>query len=388
MVVIIAIIPTSIYFYMNMNALHERTQIYARQIGFLMGTHLEEQNPIFMSFSSRVWEVMKSDRIYSFRLVGADGKEIIQLGEPKQRVFAMTVEFKNFPPEHPIKTAVIQHDVSPLFLRTGRVFGVHLTVASVLTLLVYTFPMRALRQAVSDVKHAYAQVIQADKLSAIGEVYASLSHEINNPLSILLSRVKLLLRSTQNQQFSQELIHDLEVIERHGTRISDIVRGLLTFARKTPFKFVETNLNQVIAETVTLVEKPFAKEGVRITTALDPELPAFSGSPNHLQQVFLNFLNNARDAMPEGGQITIRTFATKTHVAVEIQDNGMGMAQDIRDKIFEPFFSTKKVGKGTGLGLPISYGIIRDHSGEIEVQSHPGEGTTFQVMFPREEVRR
>lgn len=387
MIIIIAILPTVLYFYMSMSSIHERAQVYASQFGFLVGTHLERRNPIFANLSSRLWEVMKNDRVLSLQLLGAEGEEIMRIGESKHQVFVMTAEVYSFPPEHPVKSAVIQHNIRPVFLKAARVFGVHFFVASVLTMVVYAIPMRALQQAITDVKSAHAQIIHSDKLSAIGEVYASLTHEINNPLSILLSRVKLVISSARERQFPPDLVRDLEVIERHGTRIAGIIHGLLTFARKTPLEFVKTDLNQVLAEAIALVEKPFAKKGVRIETILSRDLPAFSGSPNHLQQVFLNLLNNARDAMPDGGRIIIRPFKTKTLLGVEIQDNGTGIASDIRDRIFEPFFTTKDAGKGTGLGLSVSYGIIRDHGAEIEVESMPGEGTTFRVTFPRQEVK-
>ncbi len=388
MIIIIAILPTALYFYMSMNSIHERAEIYASQIGFLINTHLEKRDPIFMSLSSRLWEVMKNDSVLSLRLLGAEGKEIMQIGEPKNQVSVMTVEMRNFPPEHLVKSIVIQHDVRPLFFKAVRVFGVHLFVASVLFLVVYAIPMRALRQAADHVKSAHAQLIHSDKLSAIGEVYSSLTHEINNPLSILLSRVKLVIASAQKRQFPPDLVRDLEVIERHGTRIAGIIRELLTFARKTPFEFKVIDLNRVIEKAITLVGKPFAKEGIRVETALSPELLIFLGSQNHLQQVIINLLNNARDAMPQGGEIMIRTSRTKTHVVAEIQDNGIGIARDLLDKIFEPFFTTKEVGKGTGLGLSVSYGIIRDHDGEIEVKSTPGKGTIFRMVFPQKEVKR
>jgi len=388
MVVLIAILPTALYFYISLSSLHERAEVYASQMGFLIGTHLERSDPMFANLSSRLWEVMKNDRVLFLQLLGTESQEIVRIGEPKHQMFVMTAEVRSFPPEHRVKSVVIQHDVRPLILKAGRVFGVHLVVASMLILIVYVIPIRALRQAVDHVKIAHAQIIHSDKLSAIGEVYASLTHEINNPLSILLSRVKLLISSAQEQQFPPELVRDLEVIERHGTRIANIIRGLLTFARKTPFEFIEIDLNQVINGAIALVEKPFAKEGIRIETALVPESLTFLGSHNHLLQVFLNLLNNARDAMPQEGRIRIRTFRKRTYLGAEIQDNGIGIAPDVLDKIFEPFFTTKEVGKGTGLGLSVSYGIIIDHNGEIEVESTPGEGTIFRMIFPQEEVRR
>ncbi|RMF84669.1 MAG: hypothetical protein D6736_18860, partial [Nitrospinota bacterium] len=274
-----------------------------------------------------------------------------------------------------------------LLREASRVFGIHLGVATVLAVLICVLPLQAMRRAVDDVKAAQAQVLHSHKLSALGEVFAGLTHEINSPLSIMLSRVKLLLYSAREQGLPAEVIQDLEVIERHGTRIAEILQGLLTFARKTPLEFVLTDLNRVIKDAVTLVEKPFMKEGVRITTDLDPDLPAIWGSPSHLQQVFLNLLNNARDAMPQGGEITIRTFPTPDHVVAEVQDTGTGIASEIRERIFDPFFTTKEAGKGTGLGLSVSYGILLNHGGRIAVESTPGAGTTFRLALPLGERR-
>lgn len=385
--VLVTVLPTVFYFYLNMTYVHERAKVYASQIAFLLRTHREKRDPIFEAFSSRLREIMRNDRILFLQFMGAKDEEIFRLGESTHQMFIMSTRVQDFPQDHPIKSLVIQHDIRPVVLKAGKVLGIHLFVASVLVLIIYAIPMRALQQAVVDLKSAHAQIIHSDKLSAIGEVYASLTHEINNPLSILLSRVKLLISLAQEQRFSKDLVRDLEVIERHGNRIADIIRELLTFARKTPFEFVKTDLKQVIGTTIVLLERSFREEGIQIETALIPGNIVISGSPNHLQQVFLNLLNNARDAMPQGGRILIRSFKTKTHLVAEIQDNGEGITPDIRDRIFEPFFTTKKVGKGTGLGLSVSYGIIRDHHGEIEVESIPGEGTIFRVKFPREEVK-
>jgi signal transduction histidine kinase len=149
---------------------------------------------------------------------------------------------------------------------------------------------------------------------------------------------------------------------------------------------VPTDLNLVIGETIALVERWFAREGVRIETALAPRLSTCLGSPNHLQQVFLNLLNNARDAMPQGGQTTVHTFHDATHVVAEVQDTGTGIAPELCEQVFEPFFTTKTAGEGTGLGLAVSREVVTDHGGEIEVESKPGEGTTFRLAFPRKVV--
>ncbi len=385
-VAIVAVLPTMASFFLDIRRDQMRAQVDAREVVFIVDLHFEKQGSSLTNLSPKLLAMMKNDQIAFLQLLGAKEDEVLRLGEPSRYKFAFTARASFSPPVHQIRSVVIQRDVRPLFSKSFRVVGIHIFVAVTLSLLIYVIPMRALRQAINDVQSAHAQIIHSEKLSAIGEVYASLTHEINNPLSILLTRVKLLIRSAQTQQFPQDVVNDLKVIERHGSRIVGIIRQLLTFSRKTPFEFIATDLNQVIADAVTLIEKPFVKEGIYIEVLLAYEPLIFSGSPNHLQQVFLNLLNNARDAMPqEGGRIWVRTFKTASSLVAEMQDNGIGIAPDIVDKIFDPFFTTKKVGKGTGLGLSVSYGIIRDHSGEINVKSMPDEGTTFQVIFPRQE---
>ncbi len=384
MLCLIAILPTTAFFCLGILESQEQTQVDARQMAFVVSTHLEKQGASLTTLSPRLLAMMKNANITFLQLLAANASEILRLGEPQRQFLTFTAEAHVFPPIHSIQSVVIQHNMGFLYLKAARVFGIHLLVASILTVIVYAIPMRALRQAVTDVKAAHMQILHSDKLSAIGGVYASLTHEINNPLSILLSRVKLLIGSAHEQHFPTELLRDLEVIEHHGNRIADIIRGLLTFSRKTPFEFAKTDLNRVIDECMSLVEKPFAKQGITIKTDLTAAPLVFSGSYNHLQQVFLNLLNNSRDAMPNGGEIAIRTLTTKTRVIAEIQDSGSGIPVDVQEKIFEPFFTTKDVGKGTGLGLPISYGIIRDHNGEIEVESTPGKGTMFRVTLPQQ----
>jgi signal transduction histidine kinase len=261
-----------------------------------------------------------------------------------------------------------------LLRQTARIFGIHIIVVTVLGLLIYRLPIRALRRAVEELEATQAQLVHSEKINAIGEVFTSLAHEINNPLAILIGRAKLMLATAKERQFSQELVRGLEMIDKHGTRI----------AEKTSFNLTETDLNHVISEVVTLVEKPFAQHGTRIESRLDPNLPHISASPDHLQQVFLNLLNNARDAMPEGGTITLRTYPNGRHLVAEVQDTGTGIAANIQSRVFDPFFTTKPRGKGTGLGLSVSYEIVRKHQGDIQVESTPGQGALFRLMLPIE----
>ena len=179
-----------------------------------------------------------------------------------------------------------------------------------------------------------------------------------------------------------DLTRDLEIITRNGLRISELVRSLLIFSRKSTLSFTETALNHVIAEVVELVDKPYAKQQIQIESRFDPKLPCCQASAGHLHQVFLGLLSNARDAMPQGGTITLRTYVNSHFVIAEVEDTGTGMAPDVKARIFEPFFTTKGVGKGTGLGLSVAYGIIKTHGGDITAESTPGKGSLFRLMLP------
>jgi signal transduction histidine kinase len=382
---IIAVLPALVFFSLELSHNQERALMSARQIALLIMHRLERHEANLSDLTPYLRAQMAQHQILFLRLLGAGEEEVFRLGEPKHQVLALTAEAPLSPAIPPVRTVGIQVDAHPLLLKVSRVLAIHLCVAVVLTLVIYTVPIRALRRALGDVQMAQTQVIHSDKLAAIGEAYASLAHEVNSPLSILLTRMQLLTDSSREQQLPPDLIRDLEVIERHGARIADILQGLLTFARKTPLTFVPTELNRVIGEAIDLVKQPFAAEGICIETALDPELPTCLSSPIHLQQVFLSLLNNGRDAMPQGGQITVSTFQANSHLVAEVQDTGMGIVPENVDRIFEPFFTTKKMAKGTGLGLSVSYGIITEHGGDIEVESTLGQGSIFRLTLPQRE---
>jgi len=230
-----------------------------------------------------------------------------------------------------------------------------------------------------------AQLIQAEKLSTVGEMLAGLAHEINNPLSIVMSKVQLVLKDLQGVNPQTELVQDLRVIDRNIARIGGVIRSLLAFSRKSNFDSVPLNLNTVISESLTLVEKPFAKMSIFFEQELEPSLPRILGDANQLQQVILNLLSNARDAMQQGGKIWLRTFSVNHDslpVRVEVRDSGQGIPPEIMGRIFDPFFTTKRTREGVGLGLAVSYGIVKSHGGNIQVESQPGQGATFTLKFP------
>ena len=177
---------------------------------------------------------------------------------------------------------------------------------------------------------------------------------------------------------------DLELIIHETTRAPEIIRGLLDFARERPTRMEPLDLNDVVRRTVRLIANQQKFEHITIEEVLQASLPEVHGDLNHLQQVLLNLSLNACSAMPRGGHLTITTAAEDGQVLMQVADTGCGIKEELLDRIFEPFFTTQPVGKGTGLGLSVTYGIIEQHGGSIQVQSKQGEGSTFTIRLPME----
>jgi two-component system, NtrC family, sensor kinase len=228
-----------------------------------------------------------------------------------------------------------------------------------------------------------AQLAQTDKLSSIGLLAAGVAHEINTPLAVISSYAQMLSKQLRGDQ---RLGPVLEKITQQSFRAAEIANGLLNFSRTSTTEFKETNLNQVIRDTLSLVEHQFKTAQVRVELDLTPELPAIHGNSGKLQQVFLNLLLNAKEAMPTGGRLRVATLVNG-HVEAVVSDSGSGIAPEHLKRIYDPFFTTKTAPKpgdkrGTGLGLSVSYGIIQEHAGKIHVESAVGAGTTFHLEFP------
>ena len=224
---------------------------------------------------------------------------------------------------------------------------------------------------------------QAEKLAALGTLSAGLAHELNNPVGIISSRIDLMLQEAEELGLPPQVRQDLEVLHRHSQRVSRIARGLLSFARQSPGDRGLLDLNRVVEDTMLLLEKQVSKEGITVRRSLARDLPPMQGDPNALQQVVLNLLTNARDAMRDGGEIRIETGTVAGRpgwLRLVVADNGPGIPPAPLPRIFDPFYTTKA--QGTGLGLSVSYGIVREHQGTIDVQSQPGKGTTFTLTFP------
>jgi signal transduction histidine kinase len=208
---------------------------------------------------------------------------------------------------------------------------------------------------------------------------AGVAHEVNTPLAVISTYAQMLAKQISGDAQKAPL---LEKIARQTFRASEIVNSLLNFSRTSATEFVSLDLNKTITETLTLLEHQMSTSGVRTEVSLDETLPRIKGSPGKLQQVFLNLVLNARDAMEQGGTLSIHSTHKDGTVRVSITDTGSGIAPQHLLRIFDPFFTTKGAKKGTGLGLSVSYGIVREHGGEIEVHSEPGKGTSFDLVFP------
>jgi two-component system NtrC family sensor kinase len=220
----------------------------------------------------------------------------------------------------------------------------------------------------------------AEKLAAVGRLAAGVAHEINNPLTGVLTFAHLL---KDKENMDEQDRQDLDLIVHETTRASQIVHGLLDFARERAAVKEPLDVNAVIHRTIQLLGNQQAFQHVTVDKDLAEDLPQVDGDLNQLQQVLVNLCLNACEAMPNGGTLTLKTSAQDGTVLVKVADTGCGIKKEHLDRIFEPFFTTKSVGKGTGLGLSVSYGIIQEHGGTMEVESEEGKGTTFHIALPQ-----
>ena len=223
---------------------------------------------------------------------------------------------------------------------------------------------------------------QNEKLAALGTMAAGIAHEMNNPLGIITTRIEVMLLDAEQQQLPAQVCEDLQVLHRASQRVARIAAGLRSFARHTPGDRVPLDINAVVEESLQLVQKPLAADNVQIVASLDRSLPPILGDASTLHQVLMNLLTNAREAMSGGGQIRIETAPAERPgwLRLLVADTGPGIPPEEVSKIFDPFFTTKRT--GTGLGLSVTYGIIQEHGGTVDVQSRPGAGTTFILGFP------
>jgi signal transduction histidine kinase len=247
-----------------------------------------------------------------------------------------------------------------------------------------------LKSAYKDLQSTQAKLIQSSRLASMGVLAAGVAHEINNPMNTIINYAGLLedelAPSSEHASYVQAILNE-------GQRIINIVQNLLAFARTDKKDHSPCHITDIIKASIAFMEAYIAKDGIKIQTFYDPDLPAINAKSSQLEQVFINLILNARDALNEkypkldpNKQIRIEVKKgegiDKDSIRVLFKDNGVGIDKEDMDKIFDPFFTTKRADKGTGLGLSISYGIIADHKGHVEVKSKKGEYTTFIIDFP------
>lgn len=264
---------------------------------------------------------------------------------------------------------------------------------------------RALEEEVqkktAEIVKAHDQLINAEKLASLGRMAAGVAHELNSPLTGIVTFAHLMLKRMPPD--NKQDVEDLEVIIEQAERCSKIIKSLLGFSRKATSEKALVSINALIESTIAMVRNQAKFHNIKFNLTLDDAIPSVAADPNQMQQVFLNLLINAADAMNERGQVSITTGLAgdapeggtpwfkkghpqdeKKYIEIEFTDTGPGIPEEHLGRIFEPFFTTKPVGKGTGLGLAVSYGIIKKHGGNIIVRSEVGKGATFLIRLPVE----
>ena len=223
------------------------------------------------------------------------------------------------------------------------------------------------------------QLRHADRLATIGQLAAGIAHELNEPLGNILGFAQLVKKTAR---LPKQALSDVDKIEAASLYAREVIKKLLIFARQMPARKIPVDLNQVLEEGLYFFKMRCAKEGVELVTELAPGLPQVLGDPTQLRQVLVNLVVNALQAMSGGGRLEVRTESGKDQVWLMVQDTGTGMSEKVKKQIFTPFFTTKDVGEGTGLGLAVVYGIVKSHKGSIQFDSEVGRGTRFRIQLP------
>jgi signal transduction histidine kinase/HAMP domain-containing protein len=286
------------------------------------------------------------------------------------------------------KGAYLWAKAVPLYDVKGKIVG---AIESVRDITERKINEEKLEKAYNELKQVQAQLIQSAKMASIGTLAGGVAHEINNPLTGVLNNVQLIKmlakeKSSFNLADFEEL---LNTIEESAHRCIKITRSLLDFSHASKGDFNPVRINDVVEKVLTFVGHDMSLENIKLEQFLEPDLPAVMGDHQLLQQVFLDIVSNARWAIrkksgKDGGNITIKTWFDRQEkgINITISDNGIGIAKENQEKLFEPFFTTKDVGEGTGLGMAITYSIVKVHRGRISIESDQGQGATFKIFLP------
>jgi signal transduction histidine kinase len=246
---------------------------------------------------------------------------------------------------------------------------------------------RQLRRQYAELRETHQQLAQTAKLASVGQLAGGMAHEINNPITSILSMATYLAGGKNAETLNPRQFKSLQLIVQQAQRVSKIVGNLLAFARQTHLELSRVDVGELLDTAVSLVEYRLNGSAIHLQREADADLPAILGDASRLTEVIINLLNNAIDAMPGGGLLTVRACSNPEPdggVRVEVADTGCGIAPELLPRIFDPFFTTKEPGRGTGLGLSISHGVVKDHGGQIWAESSPGYGTKMVVTLPKE----
>jgi two-component system NtrC family sensor kinase len=224
------------------------------------------------------------------------------------------------------------------------------------------------------------QLLQSEKLAAMGRLTSQIAHELNNPLYGIMNTLELMKTEIPPENKRRKI---LEMALSETVRLAEMLRKMLSFSKPEEEERQPADINNLLDEILLLHEKQLREHSIRISSFFEGSLSTVYASKNQLRQVFLNMISNARDAMPDGGTLTVKTRSDGENVQVEISDTGMGIRKENLSKIFDTFFTTKDSVKDVGLGLSVCYGFIKDHGGDIKVESEWGSGTTFKIIIPK-----
>jgi two-component system NtrC family sensor kinase len=260
-------------------------------------------------------------------------------------------------------------------------------VIIITTILMTRMTINRLRESYARLNELNAKLFHSDKLAALGKMGASVAHEINNPLSIVIQKIGWIQDLMAEEQFRDskhfnEYEDSLDKMLYHLERIRKVVHNMLGYARRMEPRLEDVDINTTINQTIDLLENYARINNIDIQADLAPDLPIIASDQSKLQQVFLNLMSNAIDAIGKDGLVGVSSQKKDSHILVSIRDNGSGMTEEQQKKVFDPFFTTKSSGKGTGLGLWVSYDIMKQMGGSISLKSEVGEGSTFTIQIP------
>lgn len=229
------------------------------------------------------------------------------------------------------------------------------------------------------------QLQHSERLAFVGELSAGIAHELNEPLGRILGFAQLIKK---NGVLSEQQDSDLDKIIKASLYTREIIKKLMIFSRQMPRQINPVDLNAIVSNILYFIDVRYQSRGIEIVEKLDQHLPVIQADSVQISQVLVNLITNAIHAMPDGGKITVATKGKNDHVSLIVRDTGSGMSNAVKKKIFEPFYTTKLPGQGTGLGLSVVQGIVEEHKGRILVNSVPGKGSKFEIVLPLKQARK